>query len=58
MPSLSGDGDFDCAQEKYGIELPEEMRPQPGERIHEIMARCHIENLPAHLNPFLQSQRG
>lgn len=51
MPSLSGDGDFDCAQKKYGIDLPKEMRPQLGERIHSIMARCLIENLPAHLNP-------
>ena len=48
---LFGDEAFNHAQNQYNIKLPREMRPQEGERMHCIMARCFIENLPAHLNP-------
>jgi hypothetical protein len=58
MSLLFGDEAFNRAQNQYNIELPEGMRPQEGERIHSIQARCLIENLSAYLNPLsLESER-
>jgi hypothetical protein len=55
---LFGDEAFNRAQSQYKIELPEEMRPQEGERMRSIQVRCLIKNLSAYLNPLsLESER-
>jgi hypothetical protein len=51
MSLLFGDEAFNRAQSQYKIELPEEMRPQEGERMRSIQVRCLSENLSAYLNP-------